>query len=181
MDLSDLKLALSLTKNELQDFSRKEDEIRARFEQELRLIQDEKKEALEREKRLEEVLSSFDSLQPDVTNYLSKHSEKEKNDNEKEEIDPLFNSDIELATKFKDLTIEQSAELIAKENNGRLDTTEAREILIRAGKFQNAKKAKSSLLPALSRSPKFERIGEIGEGYKLKNFNYSSQDAVFSY
>jgi hypothetical protein len=179
MDLSDLKLAVSIAENELLDFTRKEDELRAKFQEELELLQQEKTQVFEVVKRLKEGISHYESLQPYVNQYLDKY--QGKNDNEKEEIDPLYNSDLTLSMKFKDLTIEQSAELIAKENNGKLDTTEAREILIKAGKFQNAKKAKSSLMPALSRSLKFERIGDIGEGYKLKDFNYSNQDTVFSY
>ena len=171
MDLSDLKLALSFLENELLDFSRREDEIKARFQQELEALQKEQAEAIEKERQFKEALNYNQLVQLHVSDYLGKHQEKSEND--KEEIDPLFNSDIALFMKFKDLTIEQSAELIAKENNGKLDTTEAREILIRAGKFQNAKKAKSSLMPALSRSLKFERIGDIGEGYRLKNLESS--------
>ena len=181
MDLSDLKLALSLAENELSDFTRREDEIKTKLQRELELLRQEKIEALEAEKKLKEALSyyeSLQSLQPYVNQYLDKY--QRKNDTEKEEIDPLFNSDPSLVVKFKDLTIEQSAELIARENDGKLDTTEAREILIKAGKFQNAKKAKSSLMPALSRSLKFERIGDIGEGYRLKHFDSLNQNAVFS-
>jgi hypothetical protein len=100
------------------------------------------------------------------------------------EYDDFYRSSPELIRKFGDGTgtLIDTLKKIALENNGILNTKIAREILVKAGRYPNIKKADNIFAP-LTRSHIFEKYGEIGNGYILKDFkntNNSEQQTTFS-
>jgi hypothetical protein len=74
-----------------------------------------------------------------------------------DDIHPEYNTNINLKNKFNGLSIEEICEILAKENNGFLDSHELKLDFIRAGRYTNMAKAKA-ISARLSPLKKFRSV-----------------------